>query len=186
MSDSLSPQSSPARGEGADRGDMAVAVEEAGRLVSGWTGGAVQSVVRLSGGRANESYRVWLADGREVVFRWYQPRFSPGRSLDSIGYEHAVLRRLDALGLPVPVPLASRGETVGQAGGRFYAVLSYLAGEPFALGDAGLIEQAALVLVRIHDATPAVRDLGQRPGFGRSSDFDWVAPERPAVEWFTA
>jgi len=161
-------------------------VEEIDGLVSAWAGEAVRSVVRLSGGRANESYRVRLADGREVVFRWYEPRFSPSRTVDSIEYEHAVLGRLDALGLPVPLPLASRGETVGQTGGRFYAVLSYLAGEPFALGDAGLIEQAALVLARIHGATAAVRDLGQRPGFGRYLDFDWVAPERSAVAWFTA
>lgn len=104
------------------------------------------------GGRASRNWLV-MADGARAVLRRY-----PERARD-IGFELAVLRGMDGMGWPVPVPLAPPVEL----GGRTWALHRWLPGEPAPGDDAARRSQGRL-LAELHLDLERL-DLGQRDGW---------------------
>ncbi|MFH1921763.1 MAG: phosphotransferase, partial [Planctomycetota bacterium] len=72
---------------------------------------------------------------------------------ESIRFDHEVLRRLAATGLPFPAPLARNdGSTWLRLGDRVYEVLPWVSGEPFDYGDVEAVHRLGAFLARFHQA----------------------------------
>jgi aminoglycoside phosphotransferase (APT) family kinase protein len=110
------------------------------------------------GGRLN---RQWLvtADGMPLVLRRY-PKEPPG----DVRYEWRVLRRLDALGWPVPVPV----EDQYAADGHTWRLFTRLPGAPPTVAGPAAERARGRLLADLHAATASLADLGQRPGWRRA------------------
>jgi len=98
--------------------------------------------VRPLGGTAARKWNVLTDRGRFVVRR----RPDEFADADSVGFDHAVLRRLDASGFPVPCPVAALVRDDGT-----YEVLRWIEGEPFPDGDAEAIAEVGSFLARFHN-----------------------------------
>jgi Ser/Thr protein kinase RdoA (MazF antagonist) len=108
----------------------------------------------------NRVYELELDDGTRVVGKFYRP----GRwSREAIREEHAFLRELAAVEVPVAAPLeVAPGETIGEVDGILFALYSRVAGrapEEFSDDD---VKDVGRLLARIHNVG-AGRDATTRP-----------------------
>ena len=105
--------------------------------------------VQPLGGTAARKWNVLTERGRFVVRR------RPDELADaaSVGFDHAVLRRLEAAGFPVPCPASTAdGRTAVVRDDGTYEVLRWIEGDPFPDGDAEAIAEAGAFLARFHKA----------------------------------
>ena len=105
--------------------------------------------VQPLGGTAARKWNVLTERGRFVVRR------RPDEVADaaSVGFDHAVLRRLEAAGFPVPCPASTAdGRTAVVRDDGTYEVLRWIEGDPFPDGDADAIAEAGAFLARFHKA----------------------------------
>lgn len=128
---------------------------------------------RLSGGAANEHWRV-EAEPRPRVLRRYHPR----RTAESLPYEHDLLRFLADRKWPVPAPIATDGgETVVETEDGRWALFPFMRGAP-AEGGELLLQRKGSLLALLHEDLAQWPPRGQRPTFGRVDDLvAAVAPE---------
>ncbi|MFH1918811.1 MAG: phosphotransferase, partial [Planctomycetota bacterium] len=125
------------------------AADETLSLVLDAFGLAPPGDVQAAGGTATAKWVVTSAAGRFVL------RVRPAEVADeeSIRFDHEVLRRLAAAGLPFPTPLARNdGSTWLRLGDRVYEVFPWVAGEPFDYGDAEAVHRLGTFLARFHQA----------------------------------
>lgn len=95
----------------------------------------------------NRVASIALADGRQVVAKFYRP----GRwSRETILEEHAFLQRLAATEIPVCVPMAFSGETLFSDGDMFYAIWPRTGGRQLEEPDADTMRQLGRLLGRMH------------------------------------
>ncbi|MBI5394245.1 MAG: phosphotransferase [Verrucomicrobia bacterium] len=97
--------------------------------------------VRPLGGTAARKWDILTERGRFVIRR----RPDEFADAGSVGFDHAVLRRLDAAGFPVPCPVGALVRDDGT-----YEVLRWIEGEPFPDGDTEAIAEAGGFLARFH------------------------------------
>jgi Ser/Thr protein kinase RdoA (MazF antagonist) len=103
--------------------------------------------VRPLGGTATRKWNVLTERGRFVIRR----RPDEFADAGSVGFDHAVLRRLDAAGFPVPCPVvAPDGSTMLVRDDGTYEVLRWIEGESFPDGDPEAIAEAGTFLARFH------------------------------------
>ncbi len=103
--------------------------------------------VRPLGGTATRKWNVLTDRGRYVIRR----RPDEFANADSVKFDHAVLRRLEAAGFPVPCPLADTGgSTVRTLDDGTYEVQRWIQGEPFPDGDSEAIAEVGAFLARFH------------------------------------
>ncbi|WP_020573781.1 phosphotransferase enzyme family protein [Actinopolymorpha alba] len=111
------------------------------------------------GGRANLQWLV-SAQGAPLVLRRY-----PAEPLGDVAYELSVLRCLDALGWPVPVPVDDPLE----ADGHIWCLFTRLPGAPPTVTDLEAEQRArGRLLAKLHADTATLVDLGQRCGWRRA------------------
>ena len=111
------------------------------------------------GERANTHWLV-EAGGSRLVLRRYAPE-----PFGDIGYELAVLRRLRALGWPVPTPVVEPM----QFAGRMWCLFTWLPGESrSAVTSAEERRARGRLLAELHGATAHLAGMGQRGSFTRS------------------
>ncbi len=117
--------------------------------------------IEYFGGQSNAH---WLVEsgGSRLVLRGYAPE-----PLGDIAYELAVLRRLRALGWPVPAAVAEPMHF----GGRTWCLFVWLPGE-CRPPEKNAAEQRARgrLLAELHGSTASLVAMGQRGGFGRSEE----------------
>ncbi|MDA1062679.1 MAG: phosphotransferase [Chloroflexi bacterium] len=150
-----------------DAGDADLAAALAGWEIAG------ARLDALAGGAANEHWRVESAAGVRVLRRYH-----PRRDLESLPYEHRLLRFLKDRDWPVAAPIATAvGETVVQTERALWALFPFMRGEPPPSAELWL-QRKGSVLALLHADLAEWEATGQRPGFGRVSDLDRaVAPE---------
>jgi len=108
-------------------------------------------VVGPLGGTASPKWAVEAPQGRFVIRR--RPAEFAGRG--ATYFDHVMLARLAAAGLPVPRPLVRPdGGTTLQHEGGVYEVLAWVEGDPFVEGDLQAIAGIATFLARFHQ-TPS-------------------------------
>lgn len=115
------------------------------------------SPVRCLGGRANEH---WLVErgAAHFVLRGYA-----AEQLGDIAYELAVLRRLHAMGWPVPELV----DDPLQCGGRKWCLFTLLPGTPRVRSpEEG--RARGRILAELHASTVHLVDMGQRDGYSMS------------------
>jgi Ser/Thr protein kinase RdoA (MazF antagonist) len=135
--------------------------------------GTLGSVERLTGGYANDVFRVRSAAG-PVVLRVKYPPVDPA----SIRWEHDLLALLAERVAEVPAPLAARDGTTFFRHGRFAVwLLRDLPGTPVRADDPRHAEEAARLLARVHSAGTA--GLAPRPRHPRLRDLPF--PEAAAL-----
>ncbi|MET9019582.1 phosphotransferase [Actinopolymorpha sp. NPDC004070] len=111
------------------------------------------------GGRANTQWLVTAA-GSPLVLRRY-----PAEPLGDVGYELSVLRRLNAMGWPVPVPVDDPIDVDGHT----WCLFSRLSGASRTVADPKAEQRArGRLLAELHADTETLGDLGQRPGWHRA------------------
>ena len=127
----------------------------------------------LSGGAANEHWRV-ESDAGVRVLRRYHPR----RASESLPYEHELLRFLADQSWPVAAPIAAAaGETVVENDRGRWALFPFMRGAPPPNTELSL-QRKGSVLALLHADLAEWPSPGQRPTFGRVTDLDSaVAPE---------
>ncbi len=126
--------------------------------------GALDSVERLTGGYANDVFRVGSAAG-PVVLRVKYPPVDPV----SIRWEHGLLALLAERMPEIPAPLAARDGTTFFRHGRFAVSLSrHLPGSPGRADDPRHAEEVARLLGRVHAA--GIAGLAPRPRHPRLRD----------------
>jgi len=109
--------------------------------------------------RVNEHWLVQSGEHR-LVLRGYA-----AQSFGDIQYEIAVLRRLHALGWPVPVTV----EEPLVRGGRTWCLFTWLPGVSRP-ADADERRARGRLLAELHGSTAQLTDLGQREGFSCSDE----------------
>lgn len=103
--------------------------------------------VQPLGGTAARKWNVLTERGRFVIRR--RPDEFAGSG--SVRFDHAVLRRLDAAGFPVPCPVgAADGSTALVRDDGTYEVLRWIEGEPFPDGDPEAIAEVGRFLAEFH------------------------------------
>lgn len=108
---------------------------------------AAMRVVGPLGGTAAPKWAVEALQGRFVIRR--RPAEFAGRG--AAYFDHVMLERLAAAGLPVPRPLrCPDGSTTLHHEGGVYEVLAWVEGEPFVEGDRQAIAGIAAFLARFH------------------------------------
>lgn len=110
--------------------------------------GAPREVLPL-GGTATAKWSVVTAEGRWCVRR------RPDEFADAVStaFDHAVLRRLDAAGLPVPAPRAAAdGQTAVRRESGTYEVLRWLDGKVFTPDDRRRLPHIGRTLAEFHRA----------------------------------
>lgn len=133
--------------------------------------------VRPLGGTAARKWSVTTAAGRFVV-RIRPEEFADPRSTD---FDHAVLRRLAAAGLPVPCPLSTpRGDSIVLRDGKAFEILSWVDGDPFPPGDPGVHGEIGAFLARFHSALAGDFPAGKE-GRPREDHPDLMAPYLAAL-----
>ena len=103
--------------------------------------------IQALGGTATPKWAVTTRTGRYVV------RIRPTQFAgpDCVSFDHAVLLRLAAGGLPVPRPLVTTaGETVLRRNGLVIEVLTWIEGAPWADGDPAALRGVGTFLARFH------------------------------------
>lgn len=102
----------------------------------------------ILGGTAGRKWAVFTATDRFVV-RVRPPEFS---TADCVAFDHQVLQRLAAQGLPVPSPqVMPSGETVLRRGEDTIEVLSWIEGEPWSENDRDeAAHELGIFLARFH------------------------------------
>lgn len=119
--------------------------------------GSVRSVEAL-GGTATQKWAVTTSSGR-VVVRIRPPEFAHP---EKARFDHTVLLRLVAAGVPVPRPLATpAGETLLVRGGDAVEVLSWIEGEPWSAEVPGVAQSVGAFLARFHLALADQRPVGE-------------------------
>ena len=124
------------------------------------------SIEPLSGGAANEHWRVEVPGVGSRVLRRYHQR----QTQASVAYEHRLLQFLHERGWPVaPAIVASGGSQLETDSGR-WALFPFRTGEP-PEPDQRTMQRKGALLALLH---ADLRDWteGQRPGFGRITDLD--------------
>lgn len=82
----------------------------------------VSAIKRLDGAVRNETWVADTPEGRKVL-----KRYKTSLDYDQIVYEHSILEHLARNGFPAPrLAHTSRGDTIIDESGRYYAVLDYL------------------------------------------------------------
>jgi Ser/Thr protein kinase RdoA (MazF antagonist) len=103
--------------------------------------------VTLLGGTASPKWRIDTPQGRFVIRR--RPAEFAGPA--GTRFDHALLLRLAAAGLPVPRPCQCPvGSTTAHREGHVYELLAWVDGEPFAEGDLHAIAGVGVFLARFH------------------------------------
>lgn len=134
-------------------------------------GVAAGPLERLSGGAANEHWRVGMAE-RPLVLRRYHHR----RDRAAVAYEHRLLRFLAERDWPVAAPLpAADGATAVEEAGALWALFPFLPGEP-APDDLLHLQRKGALLALLHADLAEWPEEQQRPGAWPVADLDaWVA-----------
>jgi homoserine kinase type II len=126
--------------------------------------GSLSSLERLSGGYANDVFRLRSRAGT-VVLRVKYPPVDPA----SIRWEHELLALLAERMSEVPAPLAARDGTTFFRHGRFaVSLLRDLPGSPARADDPGHAADVARLLARVHSAPTG--GLAPRPRHPRLRD----------------
>ncbi len=121
----------------------------------------------LSGGAANEHWRVEAPDLPPRVLRRYHPR----QTADSVAYEHRLLQFLANRDWPVaPAIVAGGGSQLETDAGR-WALFPFAPGDPPKDTRRSLQRKGAL-LALLHADLRDYPETEQRPGFGRITDLD--------------
>ena len=108
---------------------------------------AAMRVLGALGGTASPKWAVETPQGRFVIRR--RPAEFAGRG--ATHFDHAMLGRLAAAGLPVPRPVPRPdGSTTLHHEGGVYEVLAWVEGDPFVEGDPQAIAGIATFLARFH------------------------------------
>jgi Ser/Thr protein kinase RdoA (MazF antagonist) len=124
------------------------------------------------GGTAARKWNATTAAGRFVV------RVRPAEFADpgSTGFDHAILRRWAAAGLPVPVLAETPdGRTALQLAGRVYEVFRWIEGDCFSADDPQALVELGAFLARLHAAVAGDFPAGKE---GRARE-DHPDPMRP-------
>ena len=155
---------------GTDNGATGEAATEPALAAWGLAGAATE---RLTGGAANEHWRV-ETDDRPRVLRRYHRR----RATESLPYEHDLLRFLADRKWPVPAPIPTDdGETVVETDEGRWALFPFMRGTPPERSEL-VLQRKGSVLALLHTDLDEWPSPGQRPTFGRVTDLDAaVAPE---------
>ncbi|MDK9724834.1 MAG: serine/threonine protein kinase [Sterolibacteriaceae bacterium MAG5] len=107
----------------------------------------------------NRVYQLGLADGRQVIAKFYRPgRWSDAAILE----EHEFTRELAAREIPVVAPLVIGGLTLHAHGGHRFAVFPRQGGRAPEFDRADTLEWMGRFLGRIH-AVGALQDFAVRP-----------------------
>jgi len=140
------------------------------RVLACYRLGELKAAHRIERGFVNENWLVETTRGRYFLKRRHphlQQLHAPVVALAVIRAQHALMARLRQSGFPAPavVPTAN-GETLHVAGGEFYEVQEYIAGEPYDHTRPAHLAEAAVTLGRYHTcvqgfAPRALRDLGE-------------------------
>jgi len=140
------------------------------RVLACYRLGELKAAHRIERGFVNENWLVETTRGRYFLKRRHphlQQLHAPVVALAVIRAQHALMARLRQSGFPAPavVPTAN-GETLHMAGGEFYEVQEYIAGEPYDHTRPAHLAEAAVTLGRYHTcvqgfAPRALRDLGE-------------------------
>ena len=134
--------------------------------------------LRGLGGTAARKWAVRTAQGRFVVRRRPDEFADPG----SVGFDHAVMRRLAAAGFPVPCPAAAAdGRTAAVRGDGTYEVLCWIEGEPFREGDPEALRELGIFLARFHQELAGEIPPGKE-GRLREDHPDLLQPYLAAVQ----
>ena len=117
--------------------------------------------IEYLGSRYNEN---WLVEcrGSRMVLRGHSRD-----TWDDIAYELEVMRRLLAMGWPVPTVV----EEPILAEGRTWCLFSWLSGAPReSTKSSAEMRARGRLLAQLHDSTALLAGMGQRRGFGLSND----------------
>lgn len=141
------------------------------RALAGW-GLPPARTARLTGGAANEHWRVDAPGAEPLVLR----RYSDRHAIRAIPYEHELLRFLAERQWPVAAPLATPdGDTVVETEDGCWSLFPFLEGSP-PPHEPIYQQRKGAVLALLHEDMRAWDSPGQRPTFGRVTDLD--APVR--------
>jgi homoserine kinase type II len=142
-------------------------------------------VERMSGGAANEHWRIETASGSFVLRRYNRRHLSEG-----IVYEQEVLRHLQAFGWPVAPPLRTgEGEDLVVSLTGRWSLFPFLEGSPAPPDEAVFLQRKGAVLALVQRDLATWDAPGQRPGFGRVVDLATaLRPEEydglpPLLDW---
>lgn len=126
-----------------------VPVDELLSRVAGQFGLEAVRAVESLGGTASPKWAIDTAQGRFVVRR----RHAEFAAAGATRFDHVLLTRLAAAGLPVPRPLSRPGgSTALEHEGHVYEVLAWVEGEPFDENDPRAVAGIGAFLARFHEA----------------------------------
>ena len=130
----------------------------------------IGAAYRLEGGYRNLVLRIETGNGILVV------RIShPATTVESIAYEHALLRYISARVPQVPAPLAAvDGSTWFDHGGRLVTLFPFMPGRIADRGRVAVRAGAARMLAQLHRAALEYPHKYPRPGHPALRDLDWV------------
>ncbi len=121
----------------------------------------------LTGGAANEHWRVEAPGEPPRVLRRYHPR----QTAASVAYEHRLLQFLANRDWPVAPPIVAGGGSQLETEAGRWALFPFVPGEPPEDTRRSLQRKGAL-LALLHADLRDFPETDQRPGFGRITDLD--------------